>query len=167
MEFPMADTNNPAQTTKRSGAKSKTAKAKSGAKKVVRAAENTASQAAENLSHNASTLASTYIAEARDAANEMADQGKNQAKDVVRSLGRALEAGYQSLEDDGYPGTAGYVRAAAQGLHGAADSVDGFDTRSITQRVEGFVREKPLIAAGGLALAGFILASVVKAPNRR
>lgn len=127
----------------------------------------TASQTAETVSRSVSKTADDYIDSARESADSYVNRGKSQAEDAVRSVGRALEAGCQSLEDDGYPGTAGYVRAAASGLHQAADQVDGFDAKSLTGRAERFVREKPIIAMGGLALAGFVLASIMKAPPRR
>ena len=137
-------------------------KAKAAAQKTAQRAEAVAAEAAQS----AARVADEAIDNSMQQLNAATRQGQSQVEDLVRSVGRAVEAASSSLEQDGYPGSAGYVRAAANGLSQAADEVDGFDTRSITSRVENFVREKPLIAAGGLALAGFVIASALRAPRR-
>lgn len=134
---------------------------------IGRAAKQTARGTAKTVSRSVSQAADETVQSARSLADDYANRGKSQTEDAIRSIGRALNAGCDSLESDGYPGAAGYVRAAANGLSQAADQVDGFDTRSLTGRAEQFVRDKPLITMGGLALVGFALASIVKAPPRR
>lgn len=124
-------------------------------------AKETATEAAEQLVDKTERATSEAIDAARLKADEVALKGQSQMHQVVRSIGRAIDAGGASLERDGMPGTAGYARAAARGISSAADEVDGFNPQSVTLRMENFVRDKPLAAAGILAVAGFALASFV------
>lgn len=98
----------------------------------------------------------------RTQAVDAAERGKSSTQKYVRSIGRALEAGSQSLEDDGLAGTAGYVRAAGRGLDGAVEEIGGLDAAGMTDRVEAFVRDRPLLTVGVLALAGFAIATTLK-----
>lgn len=121
--------------------------------------KQTATQAAEQLADKTERAASDVIKTARSKADEVAAERQSQMESIVRSLGRAIDAGSASLERDGMLGTAGYVRAAARGVDRAADEVDSFNPQNVTARVEHFVREKPLVAAGVLAAAGFAFAT--------
>lgn len=122
-----------------------------------------ASKAAGHLADKTEQAASDTIHAAREEADKVARKGQSEMQHIVRSLGRAIDAGGVSLERDGMPGTAGYVRAAARGVGQAADEVDGLNPQSVTTRVEQFVRDKPLATAGILAVAGFAFASFVNA----
>lgn len=124
-------------------------------------AKETAAEAAEQLVDKTERATSEAIDAARLKADEMALKSQSQMHQVVRSIGRAIDAGSASLERDGMLGTAGYARAAARGISSAADEVDSFNPKNVTVRVEHFVRDKPLAAAGILAVAGFALASFV------
>lgn len=101
----------------------------------------------------------------RASAQDAAERGKGETQKYVRSIGRALGAGSRSLEDDGLVGTAGYVRAAGRGLENAADEINGLDTGGLTERVESFVRDRPMMTVGLLAVAGFAIASTLKSSN--
>lgn len=136
-----------------------------------------ASDARDTLSDAASDLGSTVadhaekagedvLNKAMDGARATAEQGKNRTQEMVYSISRAFEAGSKSLEDDGMSGTAGYVRAAGKGLENAASEVDGFDLDHLTNRMETFVRERPVVTVGILAFAGFALASTLKSTRR-
>ncbi|MEM1317055.1 MAG: hypothetical protein AAGF29_02180 [Pseudomonadota bacterium] len=127
-------------------------------RKSVRSAAAEVSGQAENLAEDTVHLAKTK-------ADEAVRVGQSRTESVVRSLGRAMEAGSRSLAEDGMTGTAGYVRAAADGLNSAADEVDGFEPGRLTSRVEEFVRERPMLTVGALAIAGFALASALKPPR--
>ncbi len=122
-----------------------------------------AAKAAERLAEKTEQATSDTINAAREEADNAARKGQTEMQHIVHSVGRAIDAGSASLERDGLLGTAGYVRAAARGIGHVGDEVDGLDPTSITARVEHFVREKPLAAAGILAVAGFALASFVNA----
>lgn len=101
----------------------------------------------------------------RATAQDAAERGKGETQKFVRSVGRALGAGGRSLEDDGLVGTAGYVRAAGRGLENAADEISGLDAGGLTERIETFVRDRPMVTVGILAIAGFAIASTLKTSN--
>lgn len=131
--------------------------------KVKRAgavAASTVTEKAESIAEEAMNVASAR-------AETVLETGQMQAENLVRSIGRAFEAGSVSLERDGMSGTAGYVRAAANGLKQAANEVDGLEPRNLTSKVENFVRDRPLLTVGALAVAGFVLASTIKARDSR
>lgn len=147
--------------------KSVTEKAKGKAQETARAAKRTAQDAVDRVATEAEKVADDAIATGRAEADRFVSSGKSQAENVIRSVGRAIEASSQSLEDDGMRATAGYVRAAATGLHRAADEIDEFDTGGVTGRLEGFVRSQPMLTVGVLALAGFVLAGSLNKSKRR
>ena len=120
-----------------------------------------AANLAESVSDQADTIADDAARLASSQVSEIATQGKSKTEHLVRSISRAIEAGSQSLEEDGMPGTAGYVRAAANGLNRAASEVDGFNTSRVGGNFERFIRDRPLLTVGALAIAGFAMASLV------
>ncbi|MEL7274390.1 MAG: hypothetical protein AAGK33_13255, partial [Pseudomonadota bacterium] len=145
----------------KSGA-SKAEKTKVTAKAAAQSAKDTSLQAAEKVAQKAETVADDAVQHVAQHAKDFADQGKSRTEHMVRAVGRAFEAGSQSLENDGMTGTASYVRAAAHGLNRAAEEVDGVNTQSMTARVEDFVRQRPMLTVGALAIAGFALAGALK-----
>lgn len=147
--------------------KSTTEKVKETARSSARAAKKSAEKTASQVVSQAERVADDAIATGRAEADRVINTSKSRAEDVIRSVGRAIEAGSQSLEDDGMRATAGYVRAAATGLNRAADEIDEFDTGGVTGRVESFVRSQPMLTVGALALAGFVLAGALNSKKRR
>lgn len=129
----------------------------------ARTVKEAAAKAAERLADKTEQATSDTISAARAEAENVAQKGQTEVQHIMHSVGRAIDAGSASLERDGMPGTAGYARAAARSIGSVADEVDGFDPAKITGRVENFVRDKPLMTAGLLAVAGFALASLVNA----
>ncbi|CAN0590574.1 unnamed protein product, partial [Laminaria digitata] len=107
------------------GADSLLTEAQRGASAAKRKAGELASDLKSSARNKAAEVRDDAIKTARDGAAEAAEMGKSQTRKVVSSLGRALEAGGKSLEDDGLTGTAGYVRAAGKGLEDAANEIGG------------------------------------------
>lgn len=140
-------------------------KATSAVRNKATDAKKVAEETAKNLYNRAEEFADDAVETGRQNAQQLADTGVSKTEEVIRSVGRAIEAGSRSLEADGMGRTASYVRAAAVGLDRAAEEVDAVDTRGLTHRVENFVRDQPLLTVGALALAGFALAGALK--NKR
>ena len=137
-------------------------KAKKAVSKKATKTRKKVEKAASAVNRQAETLAEDALDTARTHAVGAAEYGIGQTEDVVRSIGRAFEAGSRSLEADGMAGTAGYARAAANGLMQAAEEVDGVNTSGIADRVENFIRDRPMLTIGALALAGFAFTSSLK-----
>jgi ElaB/YqjD/DUF883 family membrane-anchored ribosome-binding protein len=125
---------------------------------VKTSVEDTASEIGSSLADKAGEAGR----EAAHTVRDVAERGRSHTQKYVRSIGKALEAGSRSLEDDGFAGTAGYVSAAGRGLEYAADEIKDLNDGGFTERVETFVRDRPIITVGVLALAGFALASTLK-----
>ena len=125
---------------------------------VTASVEETASEIGSSLADKAGEASREAVQTVRN----VAERGTDHTQKYVRSIGKALAAGSRSLEDDGFAGTAGYVSAAGRGLEYAADEIDELNAGGFTERVETFVRDRPMITVGVLALAGFALASTLK-----
>lgn len=130
-------------------------------------ARATARDTAGSVVERVDEVADEAISSVRSRVDQVADEGKSRTREYISTFGRALEAASGSLESDGMSGTAGYVRAAANGLHDAANEVEGFETHALTSRVEDYVRERPMLTMGALALVGFAVASAMSSRNRR
>lgn len=122
------------------------------------AARDAASATLEQVQDKTDEAVSTVASKATD----VAEQGKDWTRHTMRSIGRAIQAGGESLERDGMTATAGYVRSAANGLLQAADGVEEVNTSHLTGRAEQFVRERPMVSVAALALVGFAVASVLR-----
>ncbi|MEM8750641.1 MAG: hypothetical protein AAGF28_10075 [Pseudomonadota bacterium] len=125
----------------------------------TREAVSSATQMAENTADESVRLAA-------DQAQQIARDGQQRTEHVMQAVSRAFAAGSESLERDGMNVSASYVRATADGLQRAATEVDRFDTGRLTGKLEDFVRERPLMTMGALAIAGFALAGSLKRSER-
>lgn len=143
-------------------AESIAAKTKETAKEVGDKAGEAVQNATSVVGDKTQELAEDAMAGVKSTTKDVAERSKGWTRNTVRSIGRAVDAGGESLERDGMAGTAGYVRAAANGLLQAADSVDDINTTRLTNRAESFVRERPMMSIAALALVGFAVASVLK-----
>jgi len=121
---------------------------------------DTVAERAEKTQHEA-------LKKVAEGTERTVEKGKSFTQDLLLSLSRAFEAGSRSLESDGMASTASYARATGKGLESAADEIDGLDSANVAHRVETFVRERPFQTVGLFALAGFTLATVVKASMRK
>lgn len=103
-------------------------------------------------------------------------EGKAYAEDAVReqrnafksfclSIVRAMRRGGDGLREDGYATVAGLVDDVAARAEEMTDEIDEFDLRSTRERVEDFVRERPVVAYGALALAGFLAANALQSAS--
>ncbi len=134
-------------------------------RKVSDAADQTGEavrDAASSALESAQDATDAAVSDVKSTATDAAERGKDWTRETVRSIGRAIDAGSYSLEQDGMSGTAGYVRSAARGLMQAAEAVDEFNPSRLTDRAEQFVRERPMVSVAALALVGFAVASILR-----
>lgn len=95
-----------------------------------------------------------------------AAQQKNNFKDFCRTIVRALRRGGDEFRDEGYATVAGLVDDVAGKAEEMTEDIDDFDMRSAADRVEDFVRERPLVAYGALAIGGFLVANALQSASR-
>jgi ElaB/YqjD/DUF883 family membrane-anchored ribosome-binding protein len=103
----------------------------------------------------------------RQHAEEAVSEQKNAFKRFILTMVRAMRRGGEELREEGYATVAGVVDDVASKTEEMTDSIDDLDMRSATDRIEDFVRERPLVAYGALALAGFVVANTLQAAASR
>lgn len=102
----------------------------------------------------------------RESARAAVDHQRNVFKHFCQTVVRALRRGGDELRDEGYGTVAGLVDDVATRAEDLTEEIDDFDSRSVTDRVEDFVRERPLVAYGALAVAGFLVANTLHSASR-
>ncbi len=126
---------------------------------TVRKVGRDAAMEAEKTLNKANKAAAEAVGERVDSA---ASATQGHATDFIESLRHAVSAASEKLRGDGYSTVANLVDKAA-GQAGVAESrVEELNTVKISNSVQQFIREKPLIAFGGLALAGFLAAAAMQ-----
>jgi len=128
----------------------------------VRKTSREAINEAEKTLHKANNATAEIVSEQVDKAAR-ATQG--QTKDFISSVRAAIDAGSKQLKEDGYGTAANLVDRAVSQTAKAESRVEDVDTAEIANNVQQFIREKPLIAFGGLALAGFVVAAAMQKSN--
>jgi len=110
---------------------------------------------------------------AREKAHEASEHGRKllsanqeRAADFLSDCGEALQAGRTRLkEKQGENAATASVDVASDYLNHAADYMR-HDPGKIAEDARGFIRERPSLALGMLALSGFLIARGLKASER-
>jgi ElaB/YqjD/DUF883 family membrane-anchored ribosome-binding protein len=124
--------------------------------------ERTANEVFETVEDQVGRFAGKAYETGRAQAEAVVDEQRNAFKNFCMTIVRALRRGGDELRDEGYATVAGMVDDVATKAEEMTTNVDDLDMRSATQRVEDFVREKPLVAYGALAIAGFLVANTLQ-----
>jgi hypothetical protein len=127
----------------------------SGAGKIGDRAMSAAREAATDLTDQATQA---FV----DQASAAADDGRSSAARYVGSLGGAAAAAADSLQRDGYPGTAERVYRMADFTNDFGRSLRNYDVRSMIEDAADLVRRNPAASFGVAALAGYALVSLSK-----
>lgn len=98
--------------------------------------------------------------------NEFAENAKEQATDFTSSVQRAVQASATSLRKDGYGAIADVVETVTGGVRKVDDAISETNPARAGHTAQSLVRDKPLLVFGGLALAGFTIASILQAAGR-
>lgn len=120
-------------------------------------------QAASGVSdvlETANKAAAEKVGEHVDAA---AHRTQEHAVDFIGSLRNAAGAATGQLREDGFTSIANLIDNAAGNIDRVEHRVDGANTADMANSVQEFIRKKPLIAFGGLAVAGFLTAAAMQA----
>jgi hypothetical protein len=125
--------------------------ARSNGKEALRQASSTV----EKLHKEAAEISAEKV-------DELAGSARDHAVDFTASMRRAFHAGAESLRDDGYESIGDFIDMATARTKEAESRIGDFNPAGVSNQVSEFVRERPLIAYGGLALAGFLLAAAAR-----
>lgn len=131
--------------TARTQMKKTGAKAASGAAEILRAANKAA---AETVSERL---------------NDKAQRTQAEAVDFIGSIRNAVKAATNQLRIDGHATAANLIENATDNINRLEHRVDDFNTARVSNSVQEFIRQKPMVAFGGIALAGFLAAAAMQA----
>ncbi|WP_099864845.1 hypothetical protein [Pararhizobium haloflavum] len=127
--------------------------------------QETTSDVFEAAEDRLGALADKAYESSRDYAETAVREQTNAFKQFCKTIVRALRTGGGELRQEGYATVAGFVDDVAAKADDMTDHIDDFDMRSTTERVEDFVRERPLVAYGALAIAGFLVANTLQSAS--
>lgn len=129
-------------------------------------AQDTTTEFLESAEDTIGAFADRAYEAGKEQARSTVNEQKNAFKQFCMTIVRALRRGSDELRDEGYNTVAGLVDDAANKAEDFTHDVDDFDVRSTTERVEDFVRERPMVAYGALAVAGFLVANTLQSASR-
>lgn len=100
--------------------------------------------------------------EAKDKAYDYASQGKAKASEAISGLGKLVEENAPVIDEKIGEKYGDYARSAAKSMQGAASKIDEKSLEELGEDAKEFVREKPALAVGLAAAAGFFLARIFR-----
>lgn len=150
-------------------AKAKFAKAleeaKAGAQALGKEAQERAGSYREQLhskSENWRAEAKTYGEQAKTQAGELAREGKAKTSDAIASLGKMVSDSATVIDEKLGQKYGDYARTAARSMQETAAKIDAKELDEIGEDVREFVRKSPGVAVGIAAVAGFMVARMLR-----
>lgn len=128
------------------------AKAKAGAYKEQLSAKS------EDWAADAKDLA----AQAKDRAADLAKEGKAKTSDAISNLGKIVSENAGAIDEKLGTRYGDYARTAARSMQETAAKIEAKDLGELGDDAKKFVREKPGLAIGIAAVAGFFLARLFR-----
>jgi ElaB/YqjD/DUF883 family membrane-anchored ribosome-binding protein len=128
------------------------AKAKAGAYKEQLSAKG------EDWAADAKDLA----AQAKDRAADLAKEGKAKTSDAIAGLGKIVSDNAGTIDEKLGTRYGDYARTAARSMQETAAKIEAKDLGELGDDAKKFVREKPGLAIGIAAVAGFFLARLFR-----
>lgn len=133
------------------------------------AARDTAAAVAGAVKEEYNDLRAEASQQAREVVDSVSEQALSYAERKreavganIEAIATALEAGVQSLEEQGNNTAAAYGRQAAAGVVDLAEWVQGKSLAELWQHAETYARRQPAVTFGGAMAAGFLLARFLK-----
>jgi ElaB/YqjD/DUF883 family membrane-anchored ribosome-binding protein len=132
--------------------------AKAGAEALAKEAQDRADLYREKLT----STSGEWTGQARERAAGFANEGKARASGAIAGLGK-LVADNAGLIDEKVGTKYGeYARSAAQSMQDAAARLDAKELDELAEDAKEFVRKSPGLAVGIAAVAGFMLARMLR-----
>ena len=119
-------------------------------------------QAVHNTAQEAKREGQRLASKATEHAETVAEERKKRAADYMRGVSAAMRSGGQTLEKEGYEGTAGLVEQAAGQVHDLATNFANRGPRDLLQEVERFAKERPTLFVGAALLTGLGISRFLK-----
>jgi len=100
--------------------------------------------------------------QARDRAAELAAEGKTRTSDALSSLGKIVADNAGTIDDKLGARYGDYARTAARSMQETAAKIEAKDLNELGEDAKEFVRKSPGVAIGLAAVAGFLVARLLK-----
>jgi ElaB/YqjD/DUF883 family membrane-anchored ribosome-binding protein len=113
-------------------------------------------------SEQARTRGGDWAGEARTKAGELAVQGKSKASEALSGLSRMVTENAPTIDENLGPKYGEYARSASRKLEETAQRLDQKSVEELTEDAREMVRKSPAAAVGLAALAGFLLARILR-----
>jgi ElaB/YqjD/DUF883 family membrane-anchored ribosome-binding protein len=110
----------------------------------------------------ARTRGGDWAGEARTKAGELAVQGKSKASEALTGLSRVVNENAPTIDENLGPKYGEYARTASRRLEETAQRLDQKSVEELTEDAREMVRKSPAAAVGLAALAGFLLARLLR-----
>lgn len=101
-------------------------------------------------------------AQAGDHARNVAEKGKARAASGLESLARVIEDAAPQVDDRIGAQYGDFARSAAQQVHSLAGTLNEKELDELIESSREFVRKSPAVALGSAAVAGFLLARLLR-----
>jgi ElaB/YqjD/DUF883 family membrane-anchored ribosome-binding protein len=149
-------------TSGEKAAKERFAKAIEEAKAGAAALGKEAQERADLYREKLSSSGGEWTAQAKEKAAGYANDGKARASEAIAGLGKLVADNAGMIEDKVGPKYGDYARSAAQSMQDAAARLDAKDLDELAEDAKEFVRKSPGLAVGIAAVAGFMLARMLR-----
>lgn len=130
---------------------------------TVSTIKDEASKRASSLKSDAAGLKDQASAKALEAANA----GKGKAAEAVGSLAKLIEDTAGTVDEKFGKQYGDYARTAATSVSGFAQNLDQKELDELANSARDFVKKSPAVAVGAAAVAGFVLARLLKGSGHK
>jgi ElaB/YqjD/DUF883 family membrane-anchored ribosome-binding protein len=113
-------------------------------------------------SEQARTRGDDFAVTAKTRAAELAVQGKSKASEALTGLSRMVTENAPTIDENLGPKYGEYARTASRKLEETAQRLDQKSVEELTEDAREMVRKSPAAAVGLAALAGFLLARLLR-----
>jgi len=100
--------------------------------------------------------------QAKDRAGELANEGKAKTSDALSSLGKIVADNAGTIDEKLGARYGDYARTAARSMQETAAKIEAKDLNELGEDAKEFVRKSPGVAIGLAAVAGFLVARLLK-----
>lgn len=128
----------------------------------ARAKSGEARDKAHDYAHDAKEKAYGYANEAKDKAYGYAQDGKARTSEAISGLAKLVQENASKVDETVGEKYGDYARSAAQSMQDAATRLDEKSFEELGEDAKEFIREKPALAVGLAAAAGYMVARVFR-----
>lgn len=143
-------------------AKERFAKAIEEAKAGAAALGKEAHERADLYRDKLSSTGGEWTAQAKEKAAGYAADGKAKASEAITGISKLVSDNASLIDEKVGPKYGDYARSAAQSMQDAAARLDAKDLEELAEDAKEFVRKSPGLAVGIAAVAGFMVARMLR-----